>query len=146
MAFGLGMTILLVRQLASFAFAKRNNPIDQPRNHPAREIVAPSGISLDFGARHQARDVAAAGDRQQRVVLAVQDERRHLDGLELGDTIAREVMACSPGAGFAQSSDQIFQANSALSLPSMVAFCHGPESIRTSTRAIGAPQAAPMIR
>ena len=60
--------------------------------------------------------------------------------------MAREVTVCSPGAGVGQSRDQIFQANSASSVGSIVAGCQGPSSICTSTLSIGAPQAAPVIR
>src|SRR5258708_14891134 len=84
------MTIVLSRWLRSHArLAEGDDPIDQLRNHPAREIMPPARKRLDLRARHQARDVAAAGDRQQRVVLAVQDECRHLDALDLLDAIAR---------------------------------------------------------
>ena len=65
-------------------------------------------------------------------------------------SIARERIVCSPGAGFSQRSVQNFQANFFASLPwdgwrSRRAARHGPSSTWTSTRAIGAPQAAPMI-
>ena len=59
-------------------------------------------------------------------------------------SIAREVTVCSPGGGLGQSRDQIFQAYSASSLWSMVAGIHGPSSIFTSTRSIGAPHATPI--
>src|SRR5882762_9771668 len=73
----------------SFAFAEGDDAVDQGRYHPGREIMPPAGPGLDLGARHEGRDVAAAGDRQQRIVLTVQHQRRHLDGLELLDPLAR---------------------------------------------------------
>src|SRR5438105_995844 len=54
-------------------------------------------------------------------------------------SIAREVMLCSPEAGFAQFNDQSFHANSTSSPLSMLAGSHGPPSIWTSTCAMGAP-------
>ncbi len=57
-----------------------------------------------------------------------------------------DVIRCSPGDGRSQSRDQIRQAWSASSLRSMVAAIHGPSSICTSTLAMGAPHACPMMR
>jgi hypothetical protein len=57
-------------------------------------------------------------------------------------SIAREVTVCSPAVGLGQLRDHIFQANSASSVPSMVAGIQGPSSIFTSTRSIGAPRTA----
>ena len=53
-----------------------------------------------------------------------------------------------PRAGAPQSSDQSVQANGASSpgVRSSVAGTHGPSSTRTSTPAMGAPQAAPTMR
>ena len=56
---------------------------------------------------------------------------------------AREVMRCSPADGRGQSRCQNFQANSCSRPSAMVAGVHAPSSMRTSTRATGAPQAAP---
>ena len=61
-------------------------------------------------------------------------------------SMARDAIACSPAEGLFQSRDQIFHANSAASLRSIVAGTHDPPSICTSARAIGPPQAAPTIR
>ena len=47
---------------------------------------------------------------------------------------ARDTMVCSAGEGFSHCSDQIFHANSASSLRSIVAGSHGPPSICTSIR------------
>jgi hypothetical protein len=61
-------------------------------------------------------------------------------------SMARDVTVCSPEAGFGQSRVQIVQAWAA-PLPSpRVAAIQGPPSTRASTRAIGAPQAAPTTR
>src|SRR5262245_61008467 len=61
-------------------------------------------------------------------------------------SIARELIACSPAAGLRQSLYQNTQANSPPAPSSSVAGPPGPSSTRTSTRAIGAPQAAPTTR
>ena len=74
---------------------------------------------------------------QERIV------RRRLD-LAVGGGRPRgdRVLA---GGGVPQSSVQKIQANSLASPPSSASPAARPSSIRTSTLAIGAPQAAPMI-
>src|SRR5829696_1263243 len=59
---------------------------------------------------------------------------------------ARDVTACSPGLGLAQSQCQKVQANADPAPSPRVAARHGPSLTLTSTRAIGAPQAAPTTR
>ncbi len=64
---------------------------------------------------------------------------------------ARDVILCSPGAGVPQSNVQNLHAKPRDLLlrgggPKSFAGIQGPSSIRTSTAAIGAPQAAPRCR
>ncbi len=64
---------------------------------------------------------------------------------------ARDLIACSPAAGFPQCSVQNLQANLRARLlgdgwRKSRASLQGPSSTWTSTALIGAPQAAPMIR
>src|SRR5258707_3223312 len=75
--------------VASRRLAELGDALDHRRNLSLREVVTPAWIGLDLRPRHEARDVAAARDGQQRIVLAVQHQRRHLDLLQHLDPIAR---------------------------------------------------------